>query len=189
MISLLAALTSLPAVAHPQIAEAPGRVNLVWQAPAGCPDQAQFERRVTEHLGHPFDGDKPASTVARAVVARTADQAFRVELSLEQEGETRVRALTASECTEALDAAALIVALAIDPSIAGRLPDAPVEPDRSVPAQPIEAPCPRTVVPEPVPPPQVGPRAALGFSTTLALRWLRNRVRSRAVMRGRYLRL
>jgi hypothetical protein len=96
--------------------------HLHWDSPEGRPSEADFRRRLTEYLGR----DVPATatlSAANVTVARV-NRAFRVSLQFEQRGQARVRTLDTASCAEALDATALIVALAIDPTVATRLPNA-----------------------------------------------------------------
>lgn len=94
--------------------------ELRWSAPPDCPSEERFGLRLHEYLGR----DVPSTTTvtaARIEVARHAAE-YRIALHVEQRGRWRTRALSTKTCSEALDAAALVIALAIDPSVATRVP-------------------------------------------------------------------
>ncbi len=92
--------------------------ELSWVAPAACPNAAEFRERIRAYLGQV----SPAPTTLSGASARVAVEpgGFRVNLRVEQQGQLRERLLHTKTCMEALDAAALVVALAIDPNAATR---------------------------------------------------------------------
>jgi hypothetical protein len=119
---LSAFVLSLPdrAQADPQLISV---AELQWSAPEGCPDQASFEQRVAEYIGRDVPQTNSLSAARVEVVKRGSS--FRVTLHIEQHHLVRTRVLQTMGCSEGLDAAALIVALAIDPTISVHLPAAP----------------------------------------------------------------
>lgn len=124
---LLLALATSPAPA----------VDLRWDAPAGCPPQAELERQVSALLaGH----TQPASDPPR-VAFQIQRRGPRWLLHGEIDGAhaSGRRDLQAATCSELVEAAALIVAIAVDPSfVPGRpasVPPAPppAEPEPTAP--------------------------------------------------------
>lgn len=101
----LSALAAALAALAPAVARA-GPV-VTWTAPAECPDAAHFETRIAAHLGDPAVADGVAVEVRIAA----AGGGFALSLRTEH-GE---RALRGERCTDVVEAAALIVAMAIDP--------------------------------------------------------------------------
>lgn len=98
----------------------PSTTTLYWRAPEGCPTEADFQRRVEEYLGS-TTGEPRAHTLADVTVVASSG-GFHVTLRIVQAGQTRLRVLDTIACGETLDASALVVALAIDPSVVSRLP-------------------------------------------------------------------
>jgi hypothetical protein len=90
------------------------------------------------------------------VELQRGDATWSVQLQLELDGESSGRRLEAESCDAALDAAALVVALAIDPD-AVTDPPALEDPEPPVPATPANAPDPAPFPPRPDPP-RVSPR-------------------------------
>jgi len=122
---LLLALATSPAPA----------VDLTWDAPAGCPPQAELERQISTLLaGHAPADDRPR--VAFRVERRGPQWLLHGEIHSAQASGRRD--LGAATCAELVEAAALIVAIAVDPSF--------------VPGEPA-------VPPPPPPPPPRGPPA------------------------------
>jgi len=148
-----------------------GKFRLAWHAPPGCPTahealariEALLGARVTEILAEPM--------AARATVSLAGDG--RYELMLETfQGEQRfTRSMQAASCAELTDAGALVLALAIDPTLSERraaeanvsvVPPPPVEPTERGPdteAAPT-APVATTALAKPPPPAALAPPAA-----------------------------
>lgn len=97
----------LGTVAH---AQPPGPVRLDWRAPDGCPGGAEVRAAVDRLLGGAVSG---APVDVDAEVAR-GDGGFTLTLTA---GESE-RTLRGSTCRELADAAALIVAMMVDPRAA-----------------------------------------------------------------------
>jgi hypothetical protein len=114
-------------------------LDLVWDAPPGCPTEADVRARVEELLS-----DSERANELRAVVRARADDRgiWTVELRFETTDGVAERTLTdASSCDAAAEAASVVVAIAIDPELAlGGVPEAPGrvadEPGRADPASP-----------------------------------------------------
>jgi hypothetical protein len=100
----------LSALAATLAAWAPGTAaadpQVTWTAPAGCPDAGHFAARVQAHLGDP----QAADGIPVEVRITRADGRFALVLRTEH-GE---RALDGEHCADLVEAAALIVAMALD---------------------------------------------------------------------------
>jgi hypothetical protein len=93
-------------------AVAPAPLVLDWQGPDDC----QEAPRVTTEVQRLLGGESSASKLAaRASVERTGRR-WHLLLRMERAGHATVRELDAESCGAAADAAALILALTIDPS-------------------------------------------------------------------------
>jgi hypothetical protein len=91
-------------------------LELEWRAPSGCPGRAEIESRVAARLGP--RSASPAPLRASARIEPSTD-GYRLQLQTDQ-GQ---RSLTARDCHELAAAAALILALLIDPEAAGDAAD------------------------------------------------------------------
>jgi hypothetical protein len=97
--------------------------ELTWDAPAGCPTEVDLRARIEELLG-----DSQRGAELRAVMRAHADERgiWTVDLRFETEGGVAERTLgDASSCRAAAEAAAVVVAIAIDPELALGVPEAP----------------------------------------------------------------
>jgi len=115
-------------------------------------DGPSLEARVRTYVS--ADRQAQASLVVDANLRRSADGQWLLDLEIDKGGESSLRQLVAPHCETVLDAAAFVVAVAIDPSLAGT-GTSPAEP-------PVPAPA---VIPAPASeatPPQV---AATGTTT------------------------
>ena len=91
-----------------------GPYILEWDAPADCPTAADVREAIDRTL--PDTVADASIIVARARVAAAASQ-WRLELELDDRGRAGTRVLEASSCLELANAAALIVAIAVDPDV------------------------------------------------------------------------
>lgn len=151
--SRVATEPSVPELVSPA-AEA---VSLTWQAPAGCPDAAAVRRALAGYLGEGPSAEAGAAVRAAARVTQGGG-AYRLVLRTQTASGVSVRETTADDCAVLVDATAVIVAIAVDPStVLGRGDAAPkpVEPEPTEP-EPIE---PVLVEPEPIEPEPTEPGA------------------------------
>lgn len=81
-----------------------------WQAPAGCPEAAAVERRVEDLLGR-----TPGEDELRAVGVVHAGPPWRLELETTIGGHRQRRSLRGDDCRAVAEAAALILAVSVDP--------------------------------------------------------------------------
>lgn len=89
--------------------------DLVWHAPAECPDAGAVRHDVDRALGGRHTVARAADLHVRAVVTPAA-AGMSLRLETAQGGEAGVRVLTAPACAELAEATAIIVALMIDPA-------------------------------------------------------------------------
>ena len=123
-IGLLAAGASVPLLARAGD-ESQAAVALEFASLPGCPDAAEFERRIesrTGHLRHPVAGE-PLRIVRAEITPTGGTVIARLEL-LEPDGRRSIRTLRATDCERATEALALVTAIAIDPGGAARRNDA-----------------------------------------------------------------
>jgi len=129
-------------------ADAPTSVLEGWEAPAECPDGVAIERQVREILVGSQLG--AAGLTAQGVVTRSSADRWRVDLTLRGAGWEARRTLGGATCEAVSQAAALVIALAVN--LEARAPLA---------AKPVAA------APESRPAPPVttnGPTASLGMA-------------------------
>jgi len=144
-------------------------VELRWDAPADCPQQAAIERQIAA-----LRLDRPAPASPPRVAFRVEPRGDRWHLVGEISGTTNngTRELSAATCAELAEAAVLITAIAIDPDPGAAAPVVPA------PAPLVPPPTPATVATvarEPAPPaaplaaPRPRPGATLGLAAGLGL--------------------
>ena len=124
-----------------------GALRLEWTAPGGCPNGVEVVDRIETLLGVRIADLAPEPIVARGKVREVG--ALRYELTLEthQREQRFVRSMQAPSCAELSDAGALVLALAIDPTLAERQARSSAETAPGTSALPTE------------PPPRAGNRA------------------------------
>jgi hypothetical protein len=144
-------------------AEVP-RLSLRWSAPPGCPSEARVVSEVDRLLGKSAARPREPLRVS-AMIDEDPPGRFRVSLETRGEGGPRLRVLHASSCQALADAAAVIIALAIDPEAVAAAPEPPPPalPPSPPPALPPAAPpSPAPSSPRPLssrpPPARVSPR-------------------------------
>lgn len=107
---LVVTLMTAPTQAQP-------RLTLSWDAPDGCPARDAVEGEVARLVGGTIPEGPPIAAEARTIAA---EGAFELTLRTDVEGEHGERTLRADRCDELATAAALILALMIDPEAALR---------------------------------------------------------------------
>ncbi|MFZ6177472.1 hypothetical protein [Nannocystis pusilla] len=147
----------LAAVLAFQVPQPPSAGAIVWQAPAGCPDRRALARAIADRLGREPAPDEVA-LVGR--VERDAAAHYHLDLRLTVGGHAQTRRLSARRCAALVDAAALLTALALDPTAAERSTDR-IEPElEPAPTEPDPPPEP-SPGPEPAPPVALAPEAVV----------------------------
>lgn len=148
---MLGTFVVLSGTALPAAAAQPTPFVLNWQAPAGCPDQAQVQEEIGSALSH-LPGRGPVDVSAGVMLAE-GEPGFRLRVKVTHAGQVGERVLAIDDCNDASRAAALLVALSVE----NPPPPPPkiVEPPKVV-APPAPPPLPWTV--------GLGPRVALGIA-------------------------
>lgn len=133
-------------------APAGGGVEFAWDAPSeDCPSEAEVVTELERLLGGPVaeQGDRRLSAIAR--VRREADGAWDLRLWTVTNTATRQRSMTGADCEVLAEAAALLAAMAIDPSVLEHAGASDAAVEQAEQAQDIEEPEPE---PKPEPEPQ-----------------------------------
>jgi hypothetical protein len=136
----LALLLGLRAIA-PEPASAPPGLELRWEAPPECPSRAQLLAAIDAILGEVDEGEHPSLRVRGHVRAGT--NGFQLRLVLDN-GHASMRELRDTSCEELTEAAALVIAMTIDPRLLARMPGPPEVPEPT----PVEPEPPDTVLVE-----------------------------------------
>jgi hypothetical protein len=168
-LAALLALRSFAPEAHAEALEEDAPVvEVAWEAPPECGSRAEFVERIEVLLGRPLGqvGDPDLE-----VVGRIAIEATDLLLVLEfRQPVARVRELRASSCAELQDAAAVVLAVTIDPLVP--LAETPARPPEAEPAtepepEPELAPTPAPV--EPSPPASTSPHTKPALALALRI--------------------
>ena len=92
--------------------------TLSWEAPSACPSRDAVVRQIEAFLGQPFTMPRPQRIALRASVQELEDGSFVLRLvALTAQGESD-RVLYHGDCAPLAKAAALVMAVAIDPELA-----------------------------------------------------------------------
>jgi hypothetical protein len=97
-------------------------LDLEWSSPEGCPDHDEVVARVDDLVGHARPmGHRRVSARGRMTTsaATTRERRYRLELVVVG-NEANRRSMTGDDCSHLVDAAALILALDIDPDVLTR---------------------------------------------------------------------
>ncbi|HKQ71471.1 MAG TPA: hypothetical protein VJT73_19135 [Polyangiaceae bacterium] len=139
----------------PFIAAALTAVDIQWEAPPECPDVNEVRSTTERLLGQPLDTPRSQQLLARAKVRRTAAGNWEVSFTLASNERSTDEVFAAKQCRTLADAAAMKVAMAVDPT-------AVVESVMSLPAKAAtnKARTPESAAPL-LAPPVAAPRAAL----------------------------
>jgi hypothetical protein len=161
-----AAAPASPAPSAPELA-------LTWQAPAGCVSSADVQSQFARLLGGPARPASGKHIVASAIVHASSPDRWILELTTVLDGTAGRRSLAGDSCASVASAAALILALTIDPAAAGRAVAAAehggaVEAPPPPPAPPPPRTLPPTVAAAPPPPPPEAPRLLRPFARAFA---------------------
>lgn len=150
--NLIASVFGCLTLAVPRGAAAePPPLDLTWTAPASCPAGKEVSLRVASLLGSSPENPKSRLTAVGVVVESA--QGFALDLSLESGGVTSRRKLRGADCATLADAAAIVLAVAIDPRALDREPVTPPAPDPPPDPKPVDPPKPSPLPAPFVPPP------------------------------------
>ncbi|MCA9650416.1 MAG: hypothetical protein KC501_10940 [Myxococcales bacterium] len=130
----------------PAPAEPPG-VRLQWSAPPQCPDADALLEAIDRALGE-VDDDERRAVEVRGELQAQAPEGYRLRLTLDG-GRSGTRELRGSSCEELSEAAALVIAMAIDPRLLERMQETPGEEEPEHGVEPGPEPGEVEVPPEP----------------------------------------
>jgi hypothetical protein len=99
---------------------AKNNVEFRWDAPAECPSEVEVVAQLERLLGGPVadQGDRRLTAIAR--VRQESDGRWDLRLWTVTEDETSQRSMSGEDCVVLAEAAALLAAMAIDPSVLAR---------------------------------------------------------------------
>jgi hypothetical protein len=107
--------------------EPQAQFELSWQAPEECPEETAFRNQVLRLAGH--DTQPESALQAKVSIERSAADSFKLTLQTESEGRSGTRVLQGSSCGAVVDAAALTLALILNPEAVAEGANAPPPPD------------------------------------------------------------
>jgi len=142
------------------VLDAPG-LQIDWQAPATCPQQGELRARVGSLVGEAADRTDLGVT---GRVTRDGEK-WRLVLQLVRQGGRDTRTLTDGECQGLAEAAAVVIAVAIDPRASLAVSE-PVPEDRVDEPVPGDSIVPEVVVPPPVSAPRIEPAPVVAEPVT-----------------------
>jgi hypothetical protein len=108
--------------ASPSASPPARRFELTWQAPADCPSQQEVAREIEELIAQ-SPGVPQAAPISAQALVRWERDGFALALGLKDMDSSRSRHIGAPTCEELGHATALIIAMAIDPTILERRSD------------------------------------------------------------------
>lgn len=131
-------------------------VEFRWDAPAGCPGEAEVTAELERLLGGPLVGRGGQRVTAIARVRQEPGAGYDLRLWTVRDEGTLQRSLVHAECEAVAKAAALIAAMAIDPSALDRVGEAKAAAEVAAEA---------TTVTDPEPPPLAEPEVKTEVKT------------------------
>ena len=134
---LAGVLAAAPEAGHP--------IEIEWSAPAACPDAAWAHDEVERFVGDELSRTRATQLSFQVEIATSTDAGFVAEIVTVTEGGQRRRRLPHSDCQRLSQAAALIIALAIDPASIAAVDEETLEAiasaeDEASPDEPEDAP-------------------------------------------------
>jgi hypothetical protein len=144
---------------EPAPPDASAPFELMWSAPAQCPDPKAARASIERHLGRALGAELGHGMRVAVAVERDGELGWRTTIGFDgPRGKTTRELVVATDCARAVDAASLVIAIAIDPSLA-LAPDEP-EPLPEPPPPAEEDPPPPEPQDDPVESPARGVAAA-----------------------------
>lgn len=138
-------------LAHPAAAEELGPILLSYRAEPGCPEVADFQRRVELRSSHVHFVDEGSHDRELLIRLSRQGEFTRGELRLiEKDGSLRQRSVRFTTCAEAVEGLALITAVSLDPH-------AQLQPEPPSTDEPLAEPAPPKRTPRTVPTPVQAP--------------------------------
>jgi hypothetical protein len=141
------------------LALAPAGAELRWEVPGECPDAGAIRRGAAALLGRPIDPEAAGERIQVAGSIAREPAGFRLDLEIRRGQALDRRTLRDPRCEVLADAAALIVAAAIDPDL-GPPPALPADPAPPAEPAPATAPSPApldSIHADPLPPARPDP--------------------------------
>lgn len=92
-------------------------LELEWSAPEACPGSEDVHRAIASRLSAPGDEERGLAVVRAHGVVHSVPEGYRLDLQLWVDGSQGTRTIEAETCPALADAASLVIALAIDPSL------------------------------------------------------------------------
>jgi len=112
-------------------------LRLSWKAPAACPDASSERAKIRQRVGSIDKAQAAVPIVAEAEIRTTATGSFQLSLHTIVGQTVGERELSGQDCQQLADAAALVLALLINPkALPKALPQAALVPDLPAPAEP-----------------------------------------------------
>lgn len=130
MLALALSLALRAAIAAGEPAGEPAGLELSWDAPPHCPDRATLLAAIDATLGEVEGERRPLRVHGRVHADPRAGFVVRLELD---DGRASTRELRGTSCEELTDAAALVIAMTIDPRLLESLQEPPAVPEPEVP--------------------------------------------------------
>jgi hypothetical protein len=122
-------------------AEPAKRVAIRWSAPDDCPDDASAIRQIEDHLGEALSASGEQTMSVSVVVQGAPASSYSAKLRFRGAQGVQERFLDHPSCDKLTEAAALLVALAIDPErVHERQRPSPAPPAEAAPAARAEPP-------------------------------------------------
>ncbi len=117
---------------------AKSNVEFRWDAPAECPSEAEVIGQLERLLGGPVSeqGERRLTAIAR--VRQESDGRWDLRLWTVAEEETSQRSMSGEDCVVLAEAAALLAAMAIDPSVLARGEASPEAVEQAEQAETVE---------------------------------------------------
>jgi hypothetical protein len=155
------AFAACTAVARAGHAQAGAPLTLSWSAPAPCPQDAEFRAQIERFLRQSLSERREQDIAISGTVRELASGDFRLLLQVKTGRGDQRRDFSHRECRELVEAAALVSALAIDPTVVVESAQEPLgepEPTRAPStSEPVAPPSPSTPAASPSPPPKPAP--------------------------------
>jgi hypothetical protein len=117
--------SSVRAEPAPETSASATAPTLTWVAPAPCPSAETLSREVEHLLKQPLSTPRAQAMQVDAVVTKVADGDYEVRIAaLTAQGRSE-RTIRDADCTRLGEASALVIALAIEPTLASSHPQSP----------------------------------------------------------------
>ncbi|HVZ74990.1 MAG TPA: hypothetical protein VHJ20_21560 [Polyangia bacterium] len=142
LVAIATSMGSRARAAEAPVADAPPELALTWRAPERCPSAGDVDAQFARLLGGAARAPSGKKIAATAFVREAGTGRWVLDLATDLDGAEGRRTIAGDSCASVASAAALILALMIDPTAAERATEesAPPTPPREPPPKKIEAP-------------------------------------------------